>query len=78
MNTYTRTTKIEKIRNADGQWLRIGDLVSHYWDALSASRYFEGEIVDIARGRIAIQDRDEVLWVHANFIKDAEIVERAR
>lgn len=76
--TYQRTTKIEKIANRDGGVLRVGDLVEHYWAAYSASRYFSGEIVDIARHRVAILDGEEVFWVFANQVRESEVVLRAR
>jgi len=78
MQNIERRTKIQSIANLTGTKLHIGDLISHFWDACDSSRQVEGEIVDIARHRIAIQQLDgSLFWVFAGSILDSEIIERA-
>lgn len=73
-----RYTKIKQVKTAGGV-LRVGDLVSHWWSALSASRWIEGEIVDISRGKVCIEDSNgDQAWVYASHMSVTDIVLSAR
>ena len=71
----TRLTKIKYLPTRDGAKLRVGDLVAHWWDALTASRWIEGEVVDISRGKVCIEDVDGAqAWLYASHILSTDIV----
>ena len=75
MKTSERYTKIEKIRSGDGEWIRVGDLVAHWWDALTASRWIQGEVVDVRRGKVCIEDSNgDQSWVYASHMKGSDVV----
>lgn len=77
-SNYQRQTKIERIRNLDGGVLHVGDLVAHFWNACASSRMIEGQIVDIVRHRVVIEEADGTLaYVWANSVRESEVVERA-
>lgn len=70
----TRLTKIQNIATEGGK-LWVGDLVSHFWNALSASRQIEGEIVDISRGKVCIEDSDgQQAWIYASHMNISDVV----